>query len=370
MAMIFRMSTLYSHELYPIVSSGTVCGMQKFDQSNPWSGDPDERFSGPVIAVIGAGMAGLTAARLLTERGCRVTVFDKGRRPGGRMSSRWYPDLAFDHGCQYFTAHDRRFQLHVEAWEEAGVVSRWAGRRAACAHGVFSLVEDEVVRYVGVPEMQSVAAHLARGLDVRTECQVVSLDASASQWALKTTGTAPGRFDAVLISVPAPQAAALLPASTSFGDRVRGLEMQACWAIMAAYDRDLELGFDAAHISGNPLVWICRNDRKPGRVGDECWTLHASPDWSRNHLEEDRDEVTGKLLAAFHALAGLRRVQPVFVRAHRWRYASPAHALEDGYLWDPAARIGVCGDWCHSPRVEGAFLSGWMLAEQVLAHLV
>lgn len=363
------MSILYSHELYPFASSGMLYGMQESDQLNPWSGDPDEMFSGPVIAVIGAGMSGLTAARLLTERGCQVTVLDKGRRPGGRMSSRRYPGLAFDHGCQYFTAHDRRFQLHVEAWEEAGVVSRWAGSRAACAHGIFSLVEDEVVRYVGVPEMQSVAAYLSRGLDVRMECEVTSLDASASQWALGATPSVPGRFDAVLISVPAPQAAALLPPSTSFGDRVRDLEMQACWAIMAAYDQDLDLGFDAAHISGSPLVWICRNDHKPGRVGDECWTLHASPEWSRNHLEDDRDEVTRKLLEAFQALAGLSRVQPAFVRAHRWRYASPARALEDGFLWDPDARIGVCGDWCHSPRVEGAFLSGWMLAEQVLAHL-
>ena len=39
------------------------------------------------VAVIG-GMSGLICARRLTEHRCAVTVFDKGREPGGRMATR------------------------------------------------------------------------------------------------------------------------------------------------------------------------------------------------------------------------------------------------------------------------------------------
>ena len=46
----------------------------------------------PAVAVIGAGVSGLLAARTLTDHGLAVTVFDKGRGPGGRMAARLITD--------------------------------------------------------------------------------------------------------------------------------------------------------------------------------------------------------------------------------------------------------------------------------------
>lgn len=40
------------------------------------------------IGAIGAGMAGLSCAQALRRQGHAVVLFDKGRGPGGRMSSR------------------------------------------------------------------------------------------------------------------------------------------------------------------------------------------------------------------------------------------------------------------------------------------
>jgi len=40
------------------------------------------------IAIIGAGMSGLACADALLEVGHEVSLFDKGRGPGGRMSTR------------------------------------------------------------------------------------------------------------------------------------------------------------------------------------------------------------------------------------------------------------------------------------------
>lgn len=328
----------------------------------------DARLASGSVAVIGAGLAGLSAARLLAECGLRVTVVDKGRRPGGRMASREYPGLAFDHGCQYFTARDERFRLHVETWVEAGVAGVWTGARAALAHGACSRVYDDVVRYVGTPRMQAVGEFLAADLDVRCGCRVEALHSSGGQWTLHADPPAPGRFDAVVIATPAPQTLALLPGNAGFRGPVAAVDMAPCWAVMAGYECDLEAGFDAAHVSGSPLVWLCRNDRKPGRSGNESWTLHASPAWSRDHLEEDRDDIARELVREFHRLIGAESASPVLLKAHRWRYASAATPLDRGFLWDPAARLGVCGDWCRGGRVEDAFLSGWTLAERMVAR--
>ena len=40
------------------------------------------------IAVIGAGISGLSCATSLQQAGFEITVFDKSRGPSGRMSTR------------------------------------------------------------------------------------------------------------------------------------------------------------------------------------------------------------------------------------------------------------------------------------------
>ena len=82
------------------------------------------------ICVVGAGMSGLTAARVLSHQGHDVVVVDKARGPGGRMSTRRIDDLRFDHGAQYFTARDPHFSRHVTAWLNRGLVCAWDARIA------------------------------------------------------------------------------------------------------------------------------------------------------------------------------------------------------------------------------------------------
>ena len=80
------------------------------------------------IAVVGAGIAGLTAARACAAKGHVVTVFDKGRHPGGRVSTRRVPDAAleFDHGAPFFEARSEVFQRQVHDWQGEGVVAEWS----------------------------------------------------------------------------------------------------------------------------------------------------------------------------------------------------------------------------------------------------
>jgi hypothetical protein len=116
------------------------------------------------------------------------------------------------------------------------------------------------------------------------------------------------------------------------------------------------------------LRWVARDSSKPGRTvppGTETWLLHASPEWSEAHIEDSADTVTATLLAAFAALGG-PATHLVQATAHRWRYADTEPALTQGHWWDAAMRVGMCGDWLNGGKVEGAWLSGQSLAQQVL----
>ena len=55
------------------------------------------------VAVIGAGLAGLSCATALQAAGVVVRVYEKSRGPAGRMSTRRGDGWQCDHGAQYFT---------------------------------------------------------------------------------------------------------------------------------------------------------------------------------------------------------------------------------------------------------------------------
>ena len=64
--------------------------------------------------VVGAGMAGLTAAGKLTEQGVNVVVLEKARGVGGRLATRRIDAGVCDHGAQLFEAASDRLVRLVE----------------------------------------------------------------------------------------------------------------------------------------------------------------------------------------------------------------------------------------------------------------
>ena len=311
------------------------------------------------ILIIGGGMAGLSAATALASTGQRIIVLDKGRGPGGRMAARRVEiagvPVSFDHGAQYFTARDPAFSGAVAAWEQAGVAARWpaAGTDA----------------WVGTPGMNAPIRAMADGLDVRWGVRAERLRRDGALWQVEAEGkafTAP----AVLVAVPAEQAAVLLAdAAPAFAAHAAGVASAPCWAVMAAFAAPLPAA-DTFRSDCAPVSWAARNSAKPARQGPETraetWVIHASPQRSRELVALPKEEVAQTLLADFFTATGIAPVTPQHLDAHRWLYALPEARKGEGALHDAALGIGVAGDWLHSPRVEGAWLSGAALAQAVL----
>ena len=329
----------------------------------------------PTVAVIGAGVSGLMCARTLADHGFPVTVFEKSRGVGGRMATRRVEKgLRFDHGAQYFTVRDGRFKRYVDSWVEDGIVQRWEGRLVVLEGGVIKAEKGETDRYVAVPAMNAICKHLAKNMNVKFHTRVAPLRRVQDRWQLSSDDDSElGLFDVAIVSVPARQTAELmqlLPAA-ELADRARGVEMHGCWAVMLAVPGTLDLGFDGAFVHDSPLAWIARNNSKPGRSSSspETWVLHASAEWSREHIEESPAAVESMLLEEFWQAVGTSPSQLQFRAAHRWRFALPPEPLVENCLFDCGMQIGACGDWCAGPRVEGAFLSGMAAAGRVMGLL-
>ena len=324
------------------------------------------------IAVVGAGIAGLSCASALQQAGLMVSVFDKSRGPAGRMSTRRGAGWQCDHGAQYFTARHPAFRAEVARWQEAGVAGLWAPRlRVINEESAVQGNEHESTteRFVGIPRMSSPARFLADGLQLRERSAVTRLQFQADGWCLFTNehGWLSQRFAAVLLAVPAPQAELLLrpvaPRLAALTDRVL---MRGSWTLMLRFSAPLELGFDAAFVNHGPLRWIAHDSSKPGRSGAETWVVQASSAWSEAHLDSDTASAASILLDAFARLGG---PAPAAWTAHRWRYADSDPALDITTAWDGESGIGLCGDWLNGGKTEGAWLSGQALARQVVESI-
>jgi renalase len=275
--------------------------------------------------------------------------------------------VPFDHGAQYFTARHSAFQAAVTSWLARGVAAEWTPRIVALdAVGGPVRSATAVPRYVGVPGMNAIAQHLASTLDVLTNVTVTAIDRQGDAWRVRTAeDELPGRFDVVVLTAPPVQTASLL-GSHPLAQAVRLAHMAPCWAVMTSWADALDVSFDAAFVNDGALSWIARDGSKPGRPHPHTWVLHASPSWSSVHLEEAPDTVLVDLLHVFEQLVERPLPALAFSAAHRWRYALPLTTLETTCLWDAGTGVGVAGDWCGGPRVEGAWLSGRTLAQRIV----
>lgn len=326
----------------------------------------------PSVAVIGAGISGLNCAQTLQNQGVSVTVFEKSRGVGGRMSTRRKDDaLQFDHGAQYFTARDADFRSNVDAWQHDGIVAAWQGRIVVVQNGVVIDENQGTERFVAVPGMNSICQHLAADLHIGYQTKVAPPRRQQGRWLLASEdGADLGVYDMVIISAPAPQAAQLLRDVPKLAEEANRVEMSGCWAVMFAMEETMTLPFDAAFVHQSPLSWIARNSSKPDRSSrPETWILHASPEWSEKNLEQPAEQVEALLLTEFWRTVDTQPAAIQYSKAHRWRFALPTAPLESRYLFDTGLQIGACGDWCGGPRVEGAYLSGAAVAGRVLGLL-
>ncbi len=326
----------------------------------------------PSIAIIGAGISGLTAGQELRQKGFEVTVFERGRGPGGRAARRRASPWSFDHGAQYFTARDQRFRAQMTQWLAEGTAAFWVPDIAVAKNGVLQPHNSNTARYVGSPGMNALAQSLAKDIPLRTESTVTAVDRTAvrgeAPWNVTIAATTAGSYDAVIFAAPPPQWLPLLKEPVLFDTPARAVTFAPTWAAMIGLEEPLPLAADGIFVDDPVLSWAARNSSKPGRETAPAWVLHANPAWAKGKEDLPAEQILPLMLDAFGRATGVKIADPVHLAAHRWRYSRAEPALGVEAFWDAELRIGACGDWCAGSRIEGAYLSGLAVAEKVSSH--
>jgi renalase len=357
----------------------------------------------PRVAIVGAGMSGLSCARTLLSRGsASVVVLEKSRGFGGRCATREWRGSVIDHGVQFFTLRSALIrQLITETLPLAPGDLRTlplAAVRTAADHAPVHIASGE--RMYLASGNGTLGAVFALDIDVRLEHTIAEVDPSGRV----EYSTADGQrkvehFDAVVCSAPLPQTAAIL-----------GMDTPPDWDnafmpnLTAIFEYDVNALSPSAlcHPPGGSaprlyalyaphddatLTWSACENAKAGRTiaaGKAVMIAQASDAFSAAHFGDDDgssaaqgDSVgDGKQPAWVEEMAAsveetwqLDPSARVAALGKRWRYARVdprARARDISTVEQPADRIFVCGDGvARRSRMEHAILNGHYAAQRV-----
>ena len=305
--------------------------------------------------VIGAGMTGITCARVLANAGCAVVVLDKGRGIGGRMATRRVTldgaEAQFDHGAQYISTVTPEFATLLADLPDAAAT--W---------------EDGADRphHVGLPGMSGLPRAMANGLDVRQGVEVTALTPGADGWQI-TAGGDDMTAKRIVLTIPAPQIPALIGADHPLAAPLDSVTLDPCLTLMAAFPESAPRPFISRVQPEAPLSWIAQDSTKPGRARHvTTWVAQAGRDWSMQYIDHAHTDIAARLLPVLCKAIGTDPADALYAAAHRWRFAHVATALQSPFLSSDAGDLYLGGDWCLGPCVEAAWQSGTAIAADIL----
>ena len=352
----------------------------------------------PRVGIVGGGLSGLLAARILRDHGIEVEVFDKGRRPGGRGCSRERDDCLFDYALSSILVHDKTepiLQTYLDAWEHRGLMQRWQPEVAVIT-GPQNAVErrEDFGRYrlCFRPKAEALGRHLldstlppvsadqADRTLIRSGTLVTAIDDGPDGRMFTTDeGETFGPFDEVILAVPPENVDRIVPGDEPLSG---GIRQRPVWTVMLTLADPIAAPGENIAYREHPMLCKAVNEAsKPGRSSVPCWTVHASVEFTEANVDREPDEVAPEIVAAFLKSVAAESATVESAIAHRWRYGlRPANDRETlrpilraarnrGYLlagdwtdWTGDVSKGVPG-WYGS---ENAFMSGLRAAGEVL----
>ncbi len=330
------------------------------------------------VLIIGAGMAGLSAAKVLEAEGLSVALIDKGRGLGGRLATRRMGELRLDHGGQYFTASDVRFQAEVDAWLEAGIVKPWFNTLnfqdgTPDAHPRPRYIPTEA----GMTALPKALAQALKA-DAFLGQRVVKLTQAGQKWqAHLENNTEDGAIlegRQLIVTAPVPQTLALLDASgialsEAQAHALASVAYAPSIAVMAVSKHGSPV-FDypngVAFTGKVPVRWLACNVAKYEQASDnqQAFTVHSTPEYAKAHFDDPLEVLQNDLLLAVEDITQIKPSDYETVQTHCWRYA-----LVETPLADPVFALDLPTDFppCYlagdsfgtGAKIETAWLSGF-----------
>jgi renalase len=336
------------------------------------------------IAVIGAGVAGLTCAQKLHRSGYEVVVIDKSQGLGGRLATRRLGGSHADHGVCYLKPKGELFRQWIDDWVKQSILQVWTEEiyTIDAAGNLIPPAQREAC-YAASTGATTIAKIMAAGLTVRSGQLVIALKPIDGGWKLRSADGVVLQARRVVVTMPPAQALDLVGASIDDPlcmAQLQSVQFLPSLVAIATYGAALQPLADRLDWRGIKAVehptlgWIGLDSSKQVQPTQPVMVVQSSVAFAQAHFEGLDLMAVGQQL--INAAAGLAPwiAQPEVLQVHRWRYAFAQNPLATRFL---AATTGsplyFGGDWCGGlegdRNVEAAYLSGLAIADELMVTI-
>jgi hypothetical protein len=318
------------------------------------------------IAIVGAGLAGLTCAKQLQQQGDRVIVLDKSRGVGGRVSTRRINQTYVDHGLPYLEIQGKQTENLIQQLTQANIIRSWEGEIYQLDIQNNLQPTTPVKRYLAPQGINAIAKYLATSLEIKKQFQVTTIQAKEQTWQILDRSNNQINAKAVVMAIPAPQALTILESqvATEFINQLGQVEFSPCLVAIAGYDSKYLSHLPSWHgvkiNNQTDLTWIALDSSKRDTITQPVFVFHSTPKFAQQYLDTTNLQPAGKQILQQAASLFLPWLDsPQWMQVHRWRYSIPSHSLSLPCLatTQPLPLV-CCGDWCQGKGVEDALISG------------
>ena len=333
------------------------------------------------IGIIGAGLAGLVAAKDFMMAGHEVLLIEKDRKLGGRLASRSYENgdtkISLDYGLPYFSVESEEFGGFIKELEQKKLVRHWADS--------FSLYDGEQVhsvnpnheggKYYAAPAgMSSIANYLARWVDVKENAQAGGLTFigrdrhKKKPWMVNLTDFSLYEADAVVLAVPAVQAYGILNTvqdempTRKVIRHIDEVRYDATFTLMLAVETENVPQWKAMDCNDEHIKLVV-NESSKRQAGDSpgvtLLTAQSTHKFAQRFREEDSEQVKKTMINALSSIVGNWVADTRWSDIHYWNYLTAQNPMENSFI-DVEMDEGpfaLIGDYLGGNSMDAAYRS-------------
>ncbi len=294
------------------------------------------------IAIIGAGFSGCNLYNNLKERFDDITIFEKSRGVGGRISTKYVEDRLIDHG----TSH---------------IIPITDDLKSFC----IDLVKNDILKskydeFLPKNGMNNICKFLINEDDLVTNTKIVKCSNETKRWILQDeNGETFGDFDLLFITIPAPQILQMqINLPEIFDKDLQNIEYNSVFSLIL-YSNDKVLNEDGCWGNQN-VEEIVNNSKKYGYKDFKSYVIHSSKAFANRYNELKKEDILEIFLKTFEEDVR-EEIKEFNVIPHLWKYAFAKNSLDMPYFYDKELQLGICGDYFNFSNLEASLLSSELL---------
>lgn len=324
------------------------------------------------IAIVGAGIAGVTAANTLQKLGLSTLLIEQHTQPGGRATSlmveqKQFGKAVFDFGAQYFTVRSPRMRNYFEELYKNNVVSEWSDSFPIENIGMH---QDKETKYKATKSFSDLVNHLISGSEIVTGEKVESLFYSNKLWHI-TTQTGERQFLAkgVILTPPIPHTLSILDNSKitmplEIRTELDKITYDPCIVMMLVLENESPIPEPGAFFLTDDIIsWISDNKKKGVSPEANALTVFATDEFSTEHFYVEKEHIAQQMLEPIQKRIGN---SILWYDIHKWKHSQPISFIpEPCTCLEAEGPLVLAGDAFVAPNMEGAIVSGLMAAERI-----